>query len=138
MTSPAFVVGVVLSGLTLVPSAHATKPCPPSPCESANGQLDRAACTRAATWVAQGKVSKVVHQREGAPTSRDFATFSFTPVAWEKPAAGAGEAQRYTVGWCNNRQPLPVRGSDWVRIFATSPDASNAPQYLYLESIARP
>ena len=89
----------------------ATEPCLQSPCEDSSGSLVRSKCVEAATWVAVGAVSNVVHHPEGPPLSKDFAEFTFTARRWEKGKGQAGQRYRFRVGWCDNQQELP-KGHD--------------------------
>lgn len=125
--------------LIAVPAAHATKPCQPSPCENSAGQFDRAKCVSSADWVAQGTITKVTHHREGHPTNKDFAEFTFTAVVWEKKRMGAANTFRFTVGWCENRQELPLSTVGMFRVFglASRMDMPDEPGYLYLEPIVK-
>lgn len=132
-------VAIVLTiALARVPAAHSTKPCPPSPCENAAGRFNRAKCESNADWIALGTVTGVAHRREGHPTGKDFAEFTFTPRVWEKKAKDASRIFRFTVGWCDNRQELPARTTGMFRVFGLDPKAgaSKEPSYLHLEPVA--
>lgn len=98
----------------------ATKPCPPPPCDG----LDDAACAAKATWVAVGKITKVVHHPQPEPVFKDFAEITFVPSQWEK---GSGPKQlTFRVGWCNNMKQAPDDPSGTFRFFGAPGDA----QYL--------
>lgn len=131
--------GFVLAGsLVWTPSILGTKPCPPSPCEKASGQFDRAACEAAAAWIAQGTITKVVHHREGPPLAKDFAEFTFRIERWEKKADGVDPRLRFKVGWCDNRQELPARTDGSFRVFGLLPGTGTArePRYLFVEPVS--
>lgn len=119
------------------PVAHATKPCPLSPCENSSGQFERARCQAQAGWIAQGTIADVVHHREGPPTGKDFAQFTFTAIHWEKELKSSRQIFHFTVGWCDNRHQLPRVTSGLFRVFgvASKADASGSDHYLYLEPI---
>jgi hypothetical protein len=115
--------------------AHATKPCPPSPCQAPSGQLDRPKCLEAAAWVAVGTVTEVIRHPEGPPLSKDFAEFTFTVTGWEKGTGKVGQRFRFKVGWCENQQELPNDTSVPLRVFGASPSASGASRYMFLERL---
>lgn len=97
----------------------ATKPCNPPPCEG----LDDAACAKQASWVAVGKITKVVRHPTGEPTFKDFAEFTFVPSKWEK---GTGPKElKFRVGWCNNMRQVPDATAGDFRFFG-----GNEGQYL--------
>lgn len=118
--------------------AYATKPCPPSPCETSTGQLDRTKCEASADWIAQGTITNVVHHPAGPPLNKDFAEFTFRIEKWEKKMDSVGPEVQFKVGWCDNRQELPTRtklGS--FRVYGLRPDpaSSSASRYIFIEPI---
>ena len=122
----------------LAPGAHATKPCPPAPCDGPTGKFDRSSCEALADWVAEGIITKVVHHREGPPLAKDFAEFTFSVRRWEKKARGVGAELRFKVGWCENQQELPADTSGTFRFFgkATASQLSRGSVYLHFERVA--
>lgn len=129
---------VLLAGFLVgTPVAQATKPCALSPCENSSGQFERARCEAQADWIAQGTIDDVLHHREGPPTGKDFAQFTFTPTRWEKKLESSRRIFHFTVGWCDNRQQLPRVTSGLFRVFgvASKTGASGSDHYLYLEPI---
>src|SRR5260370_3868091 len=93
--------------LTGTSPSLATEPCLRSPCDDSSGSLGRSKCVEAATWVAVGAVSNVVHHPAGAPLSEDFAAFTFTVRRWEKGKGQANQKYRFKVGWGENQHELP-------------------------------
>ena len=121
----------------LTPGAHATKPCPPAPCNGPTGKLDRPSCEALADWVAEGIITTVVHHREGPPLAKDFAEFTFSVRRWEKKANGVGAELRFKVGWCENRQELPADTSGTFRFFGktAASQLSGGSVYLHFERV---
>jgi hypothetical protein len=120
-------------------AVNATKPCEPSPCQQASGELDRTACEGAATWVAVGRISKVVHHPAGYPLLKDFAQFTFTVERWEKGDGKTRRELRFKVGWCENQQEPPGDKSGQahaVRIFGAPASSSGEARYLYIELLS--
>jgi hypothetical protein len=133
------IVAAVVAGWCVLPApgVHATKPCPPAPCQDPSGKFDRPSCEALADWVAEGIITKVVHHREGPPLAKDFAEFTFRVHRWEKKASGAGAEVRFKVGWCVNEQELPADTSGIFRFFGkttASPPAGGS-VYLHFERV---
>ena len=126
--------------LLLAPAGDlaATKPCESSPCQAPSGELDRPRCQQLAAWVAVGSISSVVHHREGPPTLKDFAEFTFRVQRWEKSTGQVGQKFRFKVGWCDNRQELPKDTSGLFRFFGTTSTPDGKPGYLFFERLDSP
>ena len=95
----------------LLLSLLATKPCAPPPCDG----LDDAACAQQASWVAVGRITKVVRHPQPEPLFKDFAEFTFVPTRWEK---GTGPKElKFQVGWCHNMKQVPDPATGEFRFF---------------------
>lgn len=112
--------------------ANATKPCPPHPCKDSSGVFQEAKCRAAADWVAIGTITSVVHDRQGHPLNKDFASFIFKPTKWEKGEQVQTTEISYKVGWCSNRTELPADLQQKFRFYGVSSDGSRG-ENLYLE-----
>jgi hypothetical protein len=117
--------------------AYATKPCPQAPCHDASHRFNRSQCEQLADWVAEGRIAAVVHHPEGPPLSKDFAEFTFRITRFAKRAQGVGPEVRFRVGWCDNRQELPLNTTGVFRFFGlvSNPAAPGQPGYLYFEPL---
>lgn len=132
---PAWFVSAVLLGSD---PALATKPCPESVCYR-NTTFDAAACARAASWIAVGRIVRVIDHPTGDPTFKNFAEFTFHIDRWERGKPPQAPTQiRFRVGWCKNGRILPEdpQGRRATMRFygAGSPNAPE-PEYLWFEPI---
>ena len=117
-------------------SALATKPCF-APCIT-NNAFNRDECTKLASWIAIATISNVVHDPQGYPLNKDFASFTINIQTWEKGEVKTINGMNFKVGWCDNYQTPPADSSGKFRFYGTGVPGgkdSSAPGYLYFEAV---
>ena len=131
-------IGLIFGVFVSVPSAFATKTCPPHPC-GIGDDFDRARCIEASDWVGVGTIKVLVRGKKKKPLNKSFSTFEFYPEAIEKGAlsqASSSKAIRYRVGWCHNQREVPKSVEGKFRFYGLNTktlDGEN--QYIHFEKI---
>ena len=110
--------------------AHATKPCPASPCFNSSGEFIEKQCFEAAEWVAVGNVGNVVQRQEGKPLNKNFANFSLEVERWEKGNLSTKVLQ-LNIGWCD--PDFPKGENSRFRIYGSG--GNNQQKILAMEEL---
>ncbi|MDT8405363.1 hypothetical protein [Sulfuriflexus sp.] len=125
---------LALMALFLPAYALATKTCPPSPCFE-DSRFSSKMCEAVSDWVAIGSIENIIHDPQGEPLLKDFASFTFKIKSWEKGADKDLDMIRFKVGWCSNRQELPEDTSGLFRLYGKRYviDEQSTYEYLYID-----
>lgn len=131
---------MVIVGLLLVAATSgATKPCPESVCYPRT-TFDKPACERAATWIAVGRIVKVVDHPMGEPLFKNFAEFTVEIDRWEKgKPASPPKRIAFRVGWCKNGRTLPEDPKELkapMRFYGAGSPTAAEPEYLWFAPVS--
>jgi len=132
---------LILGGLLLGTRASvATKPCPEQACYL-NTTFNPVACERSASWIAVGKIVRVVDHPTGEPTFKNFAELTLQVERWEKGKPKAAPKQiSFRVGWCKNARVVPEDPNErraTMRFYGAGSPTAAEPEYLWFEPLSK-